>query len=351
MDYRAFIAGLPKAELHMHLEGSLEPDLMFTLARRNGVDLPWDSPEQARAGFEFDDLQSFLNLFYQAERVLLREQDFYDLTYAYLKRAREDNVRHAEVFLGPQSCVEHGVELAQIMNGVLSAIDDAQADPGQEHAGMTDAGGRFGLSVGLLISVQRHRPESAAFELLESVQPWADRILGFGMGGAEVGNPPVKFARYFAECRRQGFPVTVHAGEEGPASYIREAVEVLQVNRIDHGTAVVDDPGLVRELAQAQIPLTTCPVSNLRLKVVDKLSAHPLPGMLKSGLMVTVNSDDPSYFGSYVNDNFWRCHSEMGLLREDLVTLARNSFLGSFLPAEQAGRLADSVDSYAATFA
>jgi adenine deaminase len=336
MDYRAFIAGLPKAELHLHLEGSLEPDLMFTLARRNGVELPWESPEQARAAYEFDDLQSFLNLFYQAERVLRHEQDFYDLTYAYLKRVRADNVVHAEVFLGPQSFVEHGVDLAEIMNGVLSAIDNAR--------------GGLDMSAALLVSAQRHRTESAAFELLDSVRPWGDRILGFGLGGAEVGNPPAKFARYFAECRRQGFPVTAHAGEEGPASYVREALDVLGVNRIDHGKAAVDDPGLVRELVEREIPLTVCPVSNVQLKVVDTVAAHPLPAMLKSGLRATINSDDPAFFGSYVNDNFWRCHDELGLSEADLVTLARNSFLGSFLPEDQAVRLAASVDEYAATF-
>ncbi|WAL69691.1 adenosine deaminase [Amycolatopsis cynarae] len=318
----------------MHLEGSVEPDMMFELAKRNGIDLPWQSPEQLRAAYEFDDLRSFLNLYYQGCGVLQHERDFYDVTSAYLRRARAENVVHAEVFLGPQTFVERGVAVAEVLNGILSAIDEARSD--------------LDMTAGLLVSAQRHRTQRDAFELLDAVQPWAERILGFGLGGAEVGNPPVKFAAFFAECRRQGFHVTAHAGEEGPAAYVREALQTLGVERIDHGTASVDDPTLMAELATQQTPLTVCPISNLKLKVVPSLAAHPLSEMLQAGLRVTVNSDDPSYFGSYVNENFWRCHDEMGLTKNDLVTMARSSFLGSFLPADEAIRHVQSVDTYAA---
>lgn len=334
VDPRAFIAGLPKAELHLHLEGSIEPDLMFALARRNDVELPWASPEHLRAAYDFRDLQSFLDLYYQGCRVLLSEQDFYDVTLAYLRRARADAVVHAEMFLGPQSFVERGVDVAAVMNGILAAIDDAR--------------GELDMSAGLVVSAQRHRTEADAFALLESVLPWARRILGFGLGGAEVGNPPAKFARFFAECGRLGLHRTAHAGEEGPASYVREALDTLSVDRIDHGVACMDDPRLVADLVAANIPLTVCPISNLRLKVVPSPATHPVAAMLAAGLRVTINSDDPAYFGGYVNENFRLCHTDMGLSQDDLVTAARNSFLGSFLPAEQARRWVNAVDAYSA---
>ncbi|MFJ4655805.1 adenosine deaminase [Nocardia sp. NPDC088792] len=332
MDPSAFIAGLPKAELHVHLEGSIEPDLMFALAKRNDIELPWASPEHLRAAYDFRDLQSFLDLYYQGCRVLVGEQDFYDVTFAYLRRARAGTVVHAEMFLGPQSFLERGVDVAAVMNGTLAAIDDAQ--------------GELDMSAGLVLSAQRHRSETDAFALLESVRPWADRILGFGLGGAEVGNPPAKFARFFAECGRLGLHRTAHAGEEGPASYVREALDILEVDRIDHGVACMDDPSLVADLVAGAVPLTVCPLSNLRLKVVPAPAAHPVAAMLAAGLRVTINSDDPAYFGGYVNENFQVCHTEMELSRDDLVTVARNSFLGSFLPAEPAQRWARAVDAY-----
>lgn len=335
MDLQGFVAGLPKAELHMHLEGSIEPDLMFALAKRNDVQLPWATPDRLRAAYGFSDLQSFLDLYYQGCRVLGREQDFYDVTTAYLGRARADNVVHAELFLGPQSFVERGVDIAEVMNGTLAALHDARES--------------LGMSAGLMVSAQRHRTEADAFALLESVLPWADRILGFGLGGAEAGNPPAKFARFFAECGRLGLHRTAHAGEEGPASYVREALDVLEADRIDHGVACLDDPSLVADLVDGQVPLTVCPVSNLKLNVVETLSSHPVPTMLSAGLLVTINSDDPAYFGGYVNDNFLRCHTDMGLSKEDLTLVARNSFLGSFLPADEARRWAAAVDAYAAS--
>lgn len=329
MDLRAFVAGLPKAELHMHLEGSIEPDLMFELAGRNGLALPWSSPEELRAAYDFADLQSFLDLYYQGCRVLVGEPDFHDMTMAYLRRAHAENIVHAEVFLGPQTFLDHGVDIATIMDPVLAALDEAD------------------ISAGLVVTVQRHRTEADAFALLESVSPWLDRVLGFGMGGAELGNPPGRFARFFAECGRLGLRRTAHAGEEGPASYVREALDLLAVERIDHGVACLDDPRLVEDLVARQLPLTVCPLSNARLKVVSSLAEHPVPRMLAAGLRVTINSDDPSYFGGYLNENLLCCHTGMGLSKEDLVVLARNSFLGSFLPAEDAGHWVDAVDAYA----
>lgn len=329
MDSRAFVAGLPKAELHMHLEGSIEPDLMFELAGRNGLALPWSSPGELRAAYDFADLRSFLDLYYQGCRVLVGEPDFYDMTTAYLRRAHAENIVHAEVFLGPQTFLDHGADITTIMDPTLAALD--QAD----------------LSAGLVVTVQRHRTEADAFALLESVSPWLDRIIGFGMGGAEAGNPPGRFARFFAECGRLGLRRTAHAGEEGPASYVRDALELLAVDRIDHGVACLDDPRLVEDLVAGQVPLTVCPLSNVKLKVVPSLAEHPLPRMLAAGLRVTVNSDDPSYFGGYLNENLLRCHTELGLPEDDLVTLARNGFLGSFLPADRIRHWVDAVDAYA----
>jgi adenosine deaminase len=332
-----FIAGLPKAELHMHLEGSLEPELMFALARRNGVALRWDSVDAVRAAYSFRDLQSFLDLYYDGCRVLVEERDFFELTRAYLRRAREDGVVHAEVFLGPQSHTRRGIAMDVMMNGVLAAIDAAAREDG--------------LSCGLLLGAQRQLPEDEALAMLDAAMPWADRIMGFGLGGAEIGNPPAKMARFFAACRERGFRVTAHAGEEGPAGYVREAVDVLRVDRIDHGNACMDDPSLVAELAASGIALTVCPLSNLRLRVVPALEAHPLPAMLRAGLNVTVNSDDPSYFGGYVNDNYRQCEAALGLSREDIVTLARNSLAASFLPPHDIAAHLAGLDAYCALHA
>jgi adenine deaminase len=303
------IGRLPKAELHLHLEGSLEPGLMLELARRNDIALPWTSVADVRAAYEFTGLQAFLDLYYAGSRVLVTRRDFHDLTAAYLRRARADNVVHAEVFLGPQSFTERGTPIADVLDGALSAFDVAGDVTG-----------------GLIVSAQRHRTEAAAFELLDAVAPWGDRIVGFGLGGAEVGNPPGKFARWFAECRSQGFRTTAHAGEEGPAAYVREAVEVCGVDRIDHGIACLADPELVGVLRERQLPLTVCPLSNLRLKVVPDLARHPLRRMLAAGLLVTVNSDDPAYFGGYANDN----HRALGLTDEEVRTVVDNGFRAAF---------------------
>lgn len=329
-----FIRGLPKTELHMHLEGSIEPELMLALASRNGVELAWDDPDRLRAAYDFDGLQSFLDLYFAGCRVLVQERDFFDVTQAYLERAVQDGVVHAELFIGPQSFTERGVPIAALMGGVLAAIDAATAR-------------HDGLSVGLLISAHRHRSEADALALLEQILPWSDRIIGIGMGGAELGNPPSKFTNFFAACRARGFRTTIHAGEEGPAAYVREAVELLGVDRIDHGNACLDDPALVRALVARGTPLTVCPLSNLRLKVVPSLARHPLRRMLEAGLLATVNSDDPPYFGGYVSENLIACQEALALSRDEILTLARNGFQAAFLPAPAIAAGLARIDAYA----
>lgn len=316
-----FVAGLPKAELHMHVEGSIEPDLFLRLARRNGVAIRWSTEEELRAAYRFSDLQDFLDLYYDGCRVLVQAQDFHDVTRAYMRRAHADSVLHCELFLGPQGHTSRGVPIAAVMDGVLGAMEEARAQDG--------------ITGGLIAVAQRHRSEEEALAMLDELAPWHERLLGFGLGGAEVGNPPAKFARFFERCRTLGFKVVAHAGEEGPAAYVRESVELLQVQRVDHGNACVDDAALVSELARRRMPLTMCPLSNLKLQVIDSVAEHPLKRLLDAGLCVTVNSDDPSYFGGYVNDNYLACQQAFGLSRQDLAQLARNSFEAAFIPQEQ----------------
>jgi adenosine deaminase len=332
----AFITGLPKAELHMHLEGSLEPDLMLELAKRNDVALPWASPEALRAAYRFTNLQSFLDLYYAGCQVLLREQDFYDMTMAYLRRAHADHVLRAEVFLGLQNFTLRGIDPATVMAGILRAADDASD--------------QFGISTGLMIVVQRHRTPDTAYTLLEQIMPWADRIVAIGFGGAEVGNPAAPFAEFFRTCRQRGFRIVIHAGEEGPAAYVREAFDLIGADRIDHGNACLDDPDLVRQIAERQVPLTLCPVSNLRLNVVPSLDRHPLKRLMDAGVLVTINSDDPSYFGAYVNANYIACRDALGLTTGDLVQIARNSFKAAFIPEAEKQRHLRMIDDYVVRF-
>ncbi|MFG2375317.1 adenosine deaminase [Streptomyces sp. NPDC048504] len=328
-----FCRELPKVELHVHLEGCLEPELLMTLARRNDVAVPWKTAEQLRAAYRFEDLSSFLDLYFAGCRVLSTRQDFYDLTTAYLERAHADGVVHSEIFFGPQSFTDRGIATSAVLGGVLDAI--------------TDTGERSGISASLLVSAHRHRSEKDAFELLDSVLPWAERIGGFGMGGAENGNPPEKFTRYFAELRRQGFKTSIHAGEEGPAEYVRQAFELLQVDRIDHGIAVLGDEALVRDIAAAQTPLTVCPTSNARLKVVPSLAAHPLPDMLSAGLNVSLHSDDPAYFESYLSHTYASSAAHLSLDRTTLFSLARNAIRSTFLPPTGQQALLDRLEATA----
>ena len=327
-----FIAGLPKAELHMHIEGSIEPALFIELARRNAVQIGWQTEEELRSAYEFTDLQAFLNLYYDGCRVLVQSRDFHEVTRAYLRRAHEDTVVHAELFLGPQGHTSRGIALATVLEGVVSAMQAAEREDG--------------ITSGLILVAQRHRSEQEALDMLEAAMPWADRLLGFGLGGAEAGHPPAKFTEFFRRCRERGFRVVAHAGEEGPAAYVREAVEVLQVERVDHGNAAMDDESLLALLAERQIPLTLCPLSNLKLNVIDAIGQHPLKKMLDAGLRVTINSDDPSYFGGYVNDNYLACQASLGLSRSDLLTLARNSVWASFMPEQQRQRVLSRIEAY-----
>jgi adenine deaminase len=336
VDLDAFIRCMPKAELHMHLEGSIEAEMLLELAVRNGMQPRWETPEALRAAYQFDNLQSFLDLYYEGCRVLVRERDFYEITRAYLRRAHADAVVRAEMFLAPQGCIARDVPVAAAMDGVLSAIRDAARDDG--------------ISAGLLIIVQRHRSEADALRMLDAVMPWADQIAGFGLGGAELGHPPSGFVQFFRACRERGFRLTVHAGEEGPASYVREAVDLLGVDRIDHGNACLDDPALVRELVARRTPLTVCPLSNLRLNLVPSLAAHPLRAMLDAGLCVTMNSDDPAYFGGSVNDNFIQCRHALGLSADEIVTLARNSLNAAFVPPEETTRSVALLDAHIAKY-
>jgi adenosine deaminase len=328
----AFIAGLPKAELHMHIEGSIEPGLFIELAQKNGVTIAWKSEAELLEAYSFRNLQDFLNLYYDGCRVLLHAADFKAVTRAYLARAHADRVLHAELFLGPQGHTTRGVPMSTVLEGTFAAMDEARREDG--------------ITSGLILLAQRHRSQDEALAMLDEAMPWADQLLGFGIGGAEVGNPPSKFVEFFRRCRERGFKVVAHAGEEGPATYVREAIELLDVQRVDHGNASLDDPALLKLLAQRQIPLTLCPLSNLKLKVVDTMSVHPLKKLMDAGLCVTVNSDDPSFFGGYVNDNYIACQEALGLSRDALVALARNSVIASFMPVAERDAALAAIHAY-----
>lgn len=329
-----FVQALPKAELHLHIEGTLEPELMFALARRNGVTLRYPSVEALRAAYNFRNLQEFLDLYYQGMEVLQKRQDFYDLTWAYLQKAHSQAVLHAEIFFDPQAHTRRGIRLADVIEGTDEALRDARKS--------------LGLSSRLIPCFLRDLDADNAMATLNELLIYKDRIVAVGLDSAEVGNPPVKFTEVFARARREGLLTVAHAGEEGPAIYVREAVDALHVTRIDHGNRSLDDDSLVEKLAQARIPLTVCPLSNLRLCVVDDLKNYPLRRMLEKGLLATVNSDDPAYFGGYVNENFAAVQAALGLTQEELVTLARNSFEASFLNPKEKAALSDRLKAYVA---
>ena len=330
----AFIRDLPKAELHLHLEGSLEPEQMFEFARRNRVSIPFRSAEEVRAAYAFSNLQDFLDIYYAGADVLRTEEDFHDLALAYLARAAADGVRHAEVFFDPQTHTDRGIPFSVVADGFLAALDEGAR--------------RFGISSGLILCFLRHLDEDAAFATLKEAEPYYDRLLGVGLDSSELGHPPSKFARVFAAARERGLHLVAHAGEEGPPDYVREALDILHVERLDHGNRALEDGDLVARLRDLGMTLTVCPLSNLRLKVVDDLKAHPLKRMLDLGLRATVNSDDPAYFGGYVGGNYRAVTRALGLSRDDLAELARNSFAGAFLDdATKAQRIAE-VEAFAA---
>lgn len=327
---------MPKAELHIHIEGSLEPELIFALAQRNGVAMPYRSVEELRSAYAFTNLQSFLDIYYAGASVLLKEQDFYDMAQAYLRKAAHDNVLHAELFFDPQTHTARGIGMETVINGLHRACVDAEAE--------------LGISATLILCFLRHLSEEEAFETLEQALPYRDKFIGIGLDSGEVGNPPEKFARVFARCRSLGFHLVAHAGEEGPPEYIWTALDLLKVQRIDHGVQAMKDPALMRRLAQDRIALTVCPLSNLKLCVFPDLAQHNLRQLLEAGLVATVNSDDPAYFGGYINDNFTQTFAATGMDAEHAYTLARNSFDASFIDETRKRRYVDQLNQVFETF-
>jgi adenosine deaminase len=329
-DLRKLIHALPKAELHVHIEGTLEPELVFELAKRNGVALRWSSVDELRSAYRFDDLQSFLDIYYEGAQVLLHEQDFYDLTWAYLERASAQNVRHAEVFFDPQTHTDRGVSFDSVIRGIHRALQDGE--------------GRFGISAKLIMCFLRHLSADAAMATLEQALPYKSLITAVGLDSSEVGHPPEQFVRVFDRARREGLLTVAHAGEEGPPDYIRQTLDLLNVSRIDHGVRCLEDPELVDRLRREQIPLTVCPLSNVKLRVFESLDRHNLKELLNAGLCVTVNSDDPAYFGGYIEENLLEAQRALELDVEDIRTLAKNAFKASFLGPDEKDEYIRDVD-------
>lgn len=313
-----WLNALPKAELHMHLEGSLEPELMFQLAERNRIQLPWDSVETLRKAYNFNNLQEFLDIYYQGANVLQTEQDFYDLTWAYLQKCEEQNVIHVEPFFDPQTHTERGIPMEVAITGISEALGDARD--------------MLGISSGLILSFLRHLSEEDAFATLQQAMPFRDLFFAVGLDSSEMGHPPSKFTNVFAKARSEGLLAVAHAGEEGPPEYVWEALDLLKVSRIDHGVRAWEDPRLMTRLIDEQIPLTVCPLSNTKLQVYQEMSEHPILQMLEQGAMVTVNSDDPAYFGGYLTENFHALHTGLGMTQQQAQRLADNSLNARLAP-------------------
>ena len=326
------LSEMPKAELHIHIEGSLEPELMFEIAGRNGIALKYASVEEARRAYDFADLQSFLDVYYEATRVLLHERDFYDLTWAYLNKASAQGVRHAEIFFDPQAHTDRGVAFETVITGIRSALIDGER--------------RLGISSHLILCFLRHLSAEEAMETLRQALPYRDWIVGVGLDSTEVGHPPTEFEAVFEEAGRYGFRKVAHAGEEGPPEYVWQALDDLKVVRIDHGVRCMEDPRLVERLREEQVPLTVCPLSNVKLRMFRSIDQHPLKRMLEAGLCATVNSDDPAYFGGYVADNLQAIKDGLGFTREDIRKVAENSFRASFIDEADKDRLLDELASY-----
>jgi adenine deaminase len=331
-----FIDIVPKAELHLHIEGSLEPELLFEIAGRNKRKLKYPTVESLKAAYSFKNLQEFLDIYYEGADVLIKETDFYDLTMAYLKKAHEDQVVHTEIFFDPQTHLSRGVSFETVINGITAALKDGEK--------------KYHISTSLILCFLRHLSEASAMETFEKALAFRDLIRGVGLDSSEVGHPPSKFSNVFAKARDAGFITVAHAGEEGPSAYIREALNLLKVIRIDHGIRSMDDPELVQELVSRQIPLTVCPLSNLKLKVVPNLRQHPLKAMLHKGLCVTVNSDDPAYFDGYLGKNFHEITNALDLTLEDVSQLARNSFNASFLEPQEKSFWIQKIDELYSEF-
>jgi len=332
----AFIHGIPKAELHLHIEGALEPELMLELAAKNGIDLPFASVNDARRAYNFKDLQSFLDIYYQGAQVLLTEDDFYRLTWSYLQKAAEQNVRHAEIFFDPQTHTARGLKFETVVQGI--------------HRAMVDAGRQLELSSKLIMCILRHLSVTEALATLEEARNFKDLIMAVGLDSSELGFPPEKFVPVFERARQWEFKTVAHAGEEGPPEYIWQALKLLRVDRIDHGVRCLKDAGLVDYLVEKQIPLTVCPLSNVKLKVFDNMKQHNLKQMMDLGLWVTVNSDDPAYFGGYIEENFLALHQAQGLTTEDIYKLARNAFNASFLDPAQKKKYLNELDAFVSKF-
>jgi adenine deaminase len=327
---------MPKAELHIHVEGSLEPELIFALAARNGVQIPYASVEELREAYAFTNLQSFLDIYYAGASVLLKEQDFFDMAWAYLHKAAADNVVHSEIFFDPQTHTARGVAMETVINGL--------------HRACTQAGPALGVSASLILCFLRHLSEEEAFETLEEALPFREKIIGVGLDSSEVGHPPEKFARVFARCRELGLHLVAHAGEEGPPAYVWTALDLLKVERVDHGVQSSKDAALMARLAHDRIPLTVCPLSNLKLCVFPKLADHNIGKLLDGGLVATLNSDDPAYFGGYLNDNFVQTFAATGLTPTQAYQLAKNSFEASFIHDSMKRRYTDLLDATVAAF-
>lgn len=327
------IRALPKAELHIHIEGTLEPEMMFELAARNGVALRFASVEEVRAAYAFTDLQSFLDIYYEGMAVLQTERDFHDLARAYFERAHADGVRHAELFFDPQAHTERGVALETVLNGLHAAMEEARAD--------------LGITSMLILCFLRHLPAEAAMATLEEALPFRDRIAGVGLDSSEAGHPPEDFEEVYARARAAGLRAVAHAGEEGPPEYVWEALDILEVERIDHGVRSEEDEGLLERLVRDRVPLTMCPLSNVKLRVVDRLEDHNLKRLLNRGVRVTINSDDPAYFGGYIGQNYVETAAALGLTRDEVVAIARNSIEATFLDAAAKAALLAEIDAVA----
>ena len=327
-----FIKGLPKAELHLHIEGTLEPELMFEIAERNGIQLPYNSVDEIRGAYNFSNLQDFLDIYYSGMNVLINERDFYDLTTAYLEKAQQQSVRHVEIFFDPQAHTARGIEFETVITGIEKALTDGEK--------------KYGITFRIIMCFLRHLDQDDAFRTLEMAIPFKGKIIGVGLDSSEKGHPPSKFKDVFLKSREEGFLTVAHAGEEGPSEYIREAIELLDVKRVDHGNAILDDAGLTEYAAQKKIALTVCPLSNLKLKVVEHMDNHPIPEMLEKGLLVTINSDDPSYFGGYINENYEAVRKAFGMDNETMAEFAKNSFNSAFIDAELKEKLCGEVDEY-----
>jgi adenosine deaminase len=327
-----FIKGIPKAELHLHIEGTLEPELMFKIAKRNNQKIKYESVEELKKAYNFDNLQDFLDIYYEGAGVLIEERDFYDMTWAYLEKAHSQNIIHTEIFFDPQTHTDRGIKFGTVITGIHKALEDGRS--------------KLGISSKIIMCFLRHLSEEAAAKTLEEALEYKELITAIGLDSSEIGHPPSKFQEVYAKARREGFLAVAHAGEEGPANYVWEALNLLKVARIDHGNRSLDDEKLVRELIDRKIPLTVCPLSNLKLKVIRSLKQHPLKIMLDKGLLVTINSDDPAYFGGYIEENYLAISEALNLSKQDISRLANNSFMASFLDEETKKQMVKKVHKY-----